>query len=176
MKKKLLVPDEVIADKIHLIKGQKVMIDRDLAKLYKVPTKALKQAVKRNMNRFPQDFMFQMPRTEYKNWRSQIVTSNSRDKMGLRLPPYCFTEQGLAMLSSVLNSARAIAVNIKIIRIFTRMREILYSHKDLLLRLDQLESKVSKKDQEIQMVFKVLKQLLNPSFPPRKKIGFKHYD
>src|SRR5215203_3559548 len=100
-----------------MIDGEKVMLDRDLARLYKVPTKALKQAVKRNIDRFPKDFMFQMPRTEFKNWRSQIVTSNSRDKMGLRLPPYCFTEQGVAMLSSVLKSKRAIEMNIHIIRI-----------------------------------------------------------
>ena len=149
------------------------MLDSDLAQLYSVETKRLKEAVRRNVLRFPKDFMFKLTRRECENLRSQIASSRWG---GSRYLPMAFTEQGVAMLSSVLNSSKAIAVNIKIIRIFTRMREILYSHKDLLLRLDQLERKVNKNDQDIQMVFKVLKQLLNPSLPPRKKIGFKHYD
>jgi len=101
------LPDEIIINKIYLIRGQKVMIDRDLAELYGVATKVLKQAVKRNTERFPEDFMFEMSDEEFQNWRSQIVTSNS-DMMGLRYAPYCFTEQGLTMLSCILNSKKAV--------------------------------------------------------------------
>ena len=150
------------------------MLDRDLAELYGVETKVLKQSVKRNLERFPEDFMFVMSKTELENWRSQIVTSNFSDKMGLRYSPYCFTEQGVAMLSSVLNSKQAIEVNIRIIRIFTKMREVLSTHKDILLKLEQLEKKVNKNDDDIRLIFSALKQLLNPPNPPRKKIGFKY--
>src|SRR5688572_30698799 len=136
-----LISDHAIIDKIFSIRGHKVMIDRDLALLYEVKTKALKQSVKRNIERFPADFMFEMTIEEFENWRSQIVTSNSPDKMGLRIPPYCFTEQGVSMLSSVLHSKTAIEVNIRIIRIFTKMREILYSHKNFIAELDLLERK-----------------------------------
>jgi hypothetical protein len=121
---KSIIPDEIISNKIYLIRNQKVMLDRDLAELYKVETKRLKESVRRNINRFPADFMFEMSKEELENWRKQIATSNS-DKMGLRYAPMVFTEQGVAMLSSVLNSDRAIAVNIKIIRIFTKMRDLL---------------------------------------------------
>ncbi|HKR06470.1 MAG TPA: ORF6N domain-containing protein [Bacteroidia bacterium] len=173
MSKHLILPDEIIINKIYLIRGMKVMIDRDLAELYGVETKALKQAVKRNLERFPEDFMFEMSAEEFENWRSQIVTSNFSDKMGLRYPPFCFTEQGVAMLSSVLNSKQAIEVNIRIIRIFTKMREVLSTHKDILLKLEQLERKVNKHDGDIQRIFEALKQLLNPKLPPRKPVGFK---
>ncbi|WP_298764430.1 ORF6N domain-containing protein [uncultured Polaribacter sp.] len=110
-KENLIIPDEIITNKIYLIRDQKVMLDRDLAELYEVETRVLKQAVKRKLNRFPEDFMFELNKIEFENWRSQFVTSNS-DKMGLRYAPMVFTEQGVAMLSSVLNSDRAIAVNI----------------------------------------------------------------
>lgn len=149
------------------------MLDRDLAELYGVETRVLKQAVKRNIERFPGDFMFEMNEDEFQNWRSQIVTSNFSDKMGLRYPPFCFTEQGVAMLSSILSSKQAIEVNIKIIRIFTKMREVLSSNKDVLLKLEQLEKKVNKHDGDIELIFKALKQLLNSPNPPRKKIGYK---
>jgi hypothetical protein len=182
MKKKKLditIPDDVITNKIYLIRGKKVMLDRDLADMYGVETKILNQAVKRNITRFPADFMFQMTKQELEEWRSQIVTSNS-EKMGLRYPPYCFTEQGVAMLSSVLNSETAIEVNIQIIRIFSRIREVLLTHKDILLKVEQLEKKMLKQDEkmkkhedEIQIIFKALKQLLNPPQEPRKRIGFK---
>jgi phage regulator Rha-like protein len=173
MSKHLSIPDEIILNKIYFIKGQKVMLDRDLAELYDVPTKVLKQSVKRNIERFPGDFMFEMSSEELENWRSQIVTSNFSDKMGLRYPPFCFTEQGVAMLSSVLNSKQAIEVNIRIIRLFTKMREVLSTHKDILLKLEQLERKTNKNDADIHLIFEALKQLLNPPNPPRMKIGYK---
>lgn len=170
-----IIPDEIVMDKIYLIRGQKVMIDRDLAELYGVETKRLKEAVRRNINRFPEDFMFEMDEGELENWRSQIGISKS-DRQGLRYTPFCFTEQGVTMLSCILNSERAIAVNIQIIRIFTRMREMLATHKDILLQLDRLERKMTQHDEDIQLIFQYLKQLLNPSQEPRKMIGFNRAD
>jgi hypothetical protein len=117
----LALPEKDIVNRIFFIRGQKVMIDRDLAEMYGVETRVLKQAVRRNITRFPEDFMFEMTSEELENWRSQFVTSNS-DKMGLRYAPFCFTEQGVAMLSSVLNSETAIQVNIQIIRVFAHMK------------------------------------------------------
>ena len=133
-----VIPDELVITKIYLIRGQKVMLDRDLAKLYKVETRTLNQAVRRNIDRLPADFMFQLTRKESENWISQIVISNS-EKMGFRKHPYAFTEQGVAMLSSVLNSPTAIAVNIQIIRVFTKMRALLMTHKDILLQLEKID-------------------------------------
>jgi len=124
------IPEETIISKIYQIRGQKVMIDRDLAELYGLATKALKQAVKRKIERFPEDFMFVMTDDEFQNWRSQFVTSNS-ERMGLRYSPFCFTEQGVTMLSCVLNSKKAIETNIRIIRVFTKMREMLLTHQDI---------------------------------------------
>jgi phage regulator Rha-like protein len=170
--KKMTVADEVIMNKIYMIRGQKVMLDRDLAELYGVETKVLKQAVRRNINRFPSDFLFEMSKKELENRRSQIVTSKE-DKQGLRYVPFCFTEQGVTMLSCVLNSERAIAVNIQIIRIFTRMREMLLKHKDILLQLEKMERKLGQQDEDIQLIFKYLKQLLNPPQEPRPRIGFR---
>ena len=136
--KELMIPDELVMNRIYLVRGQKVMLDRDLAELYGVETKRLKEAVRRNITRFPDDFMFEMIPEELENWRTQFASSNS-EKMGLRRPPFCFTEQGVAMLSSVLNSERAIRVNIQIIRVFTRMREMIMTHKDILLQLEKIE-------------------------------------
>jgi len=119
----VVVPDEVVMSKIYMIRDQKVMLDRDLAKLYGVETKVLKQSVRRNIARFPEDFMFEMTKEELENWRSHFVTSKE-DRQGLRYMPFCFTEQGVTMLSCVLNSERAIHVNIQIIRIYTRIREM----------------------------------------------------
>jgi len=167
-----VIPDEIIIDRIYLVRNQKVMIDRDLAILYGIETKVLKQSVKRNIERFPTDFMFEMTKEELDNWRSQIVTSNS-EKMGLRYAPYCFTEPGVTMLSCVLNSKRAIEVNIKIIRVFTRLKEMVLTHKDILLKLEQMESQVFKNSKEIQVIFSALKQLLNPAQVSRRKVGFK---
>ena len=167
-----VIPDEIIIDRIYFVRNQKVMIDRDLAILFGIETKVLKQSVKRNIERFPTDFMFEMTKEELDNWRSQIVTSNS-EKMGLRYAPYCFTEQGVTMLSCVLNSKRAIVVNIKIIRVFTRLKEMVLTHKDILLKLEQMESQVFKNSKEIQMIFSALKKLLNPPQVSRRKVGFK---
>jgi hypothetical protein len=166
------IPEEVIINKIYLIRGQKIMLDKDLATLYGVETKRLKESVKRNIERFPDDFMFVMTKEELENWRSQFATSNS-ELMGLRHAPFCFTEQGVTMLSCVLNSKRAIEVNIKIIRVFTKMKEMLLTHKDILLKLEQLERQVIQNSEEISIIFNAIRQLLNPIVPARKKIGFK---
>ena len=144
------------------------MIDRDLAELYGVATKVLKQAVKRNIERFPEDFMFEMSDEEFRNWRSQFVTSNS-DRMGLRHAPMAFTEHGVAMLSSVLNSPRAIQMNISIMRAFAQLRALLATHVDLARKLDDLEKKY---DAQFRVVFDALRELMNPPEPPRKQIGF----
>ena len=164
--------DETIVNKIYFIRGQKVMIDRDLAELYGVETKVLKQAVKRNLERFPSDFMFELSTQEFMNWRSQFVTSNS-DKMGLRYAPFCFTEQGVTMLSSVLNSKRAIEVNIRIVRLFIRLREIVSTNKEILQKLNQLEKRLDTHSEEIEEIFTALRQLVNPESKPRKLIGYK---
>lgn len=170
----LIVPEEVIISKIYYIRGHKVMLDEDLAELYEVLTKHLKRQVRRNIDRFPDDFMFELTKEEFENLRSQIGTSNWG---GVRYMPMVFTEQGVAMLSSILNSARAIKVNIQIIRIFTRMREILLNYKDLLLKLEQLEKKVSSHDEDIQLVFAYLKKLLpTPEQVDRRRIGFRRSD
>jgi len=165
------IPDEIVIRKIFIVKGKKVMLDKDLAELYDVETKALNQAVKRNLLRFPEDFMFQLSEQEFKNLRSQIVTSSWG---GRRTPPYAFTEQGVAMLSSILKSERAILVNIHIIRIFTKLREMLLTHKDILLKLEKLEREAVQHDGDIKLIFKYLKELLNPKTEPLRKIGFKH--
>ena len=162
------VPMERITNKIYLVRGQKVMLDRDLAELYDVETKILKRAVKRNIDRFPNDFMFQLSKKEFEDWRCQFGTSNG-DKMGLRYAPMAFTEQGVAMLSSVLNSQRAIQVNIQIIRAFTRLRQMLSSHKDVKKKIEAMEEKY---DQQFQLVFEAIKQLLETDAKPRKQIGF----
>jgi hypothetical protein len=132
------VPVELVARRIHVIRGQRVMLDSDLAELYQVLTKRLNEAVKRNSNRFPEDFMFQLTQEELENWRSQIAISNPGAKMGLRRPPYAFTELGVAMLSSVLNSDRAVQMNIVIMRTFVKLREVLASHKALAQKIEQL--------------------------------------
>lgn len=145
---------------------------RDLAELYGVETKVFKQAVRRNISRFPNDFMFEMTPKEMQNWRSQIVTSNS-DKMGLRYPPFCFTESGVAMLSGVLNSEAVINVHIRIIRIFAKMRELMLTHKDILIQLEKIETKLTGHDQDITLIFRYLKKLLTPPKRARRKIGFR---
>lgn len=153
------IPDETLARRIFLIRGEKVMLDRDLAALYGVETKYLKRQVKRNLDRFPEDFMFELTKEEFDEWRSQNGTSNAGDRMGLRYAPYAFTEQGVAQLSSVLNSPRAVAVNIQIIRLFTRMRKILMTHKDLLLQLEKLRHTSKEHAGKIAVIFKYLKQM-----------------
>lgn len=153
------------------------MIDRDLAELYGVETRVLNQAVRRNEKRFPIDFMFQLTIDEFENLMSQNVISSWG---GVRKMPLAFTEQGIAMLSSVLNSDTAIEVNIQIIRIFTRMRELILTHKDILVKLEQIEKtllqqnhRMDKNEENIQTIFGILKDLLNPPVEPRSRIGFR---
>ena len=154
----LMIPDELIMNKIYLIRRRKVMFDMDLAELYGVETKQLKRAVRRNIERFPEDFMFELSKNELSNWRCQFGTSN-REKMGIRIPPFAFTEQGVAMLSGVLNSKLAIKVNIQIIRIFTKMREMLLTNKEIIHKLDKMEKKLTEHDDKIMLIFEYLKQL-----------------
>ncbi len=167
----LALPDQDIINRIFHIRGLKVMLDRDLAEMYGVETRVLKQAVRRNMSRFPEDFMFEMTPEELDHWRSHFVTSNA-EKMGLRYPPFCFTEQGVAMLSSVLNSDTAIQVNIQIIRVFARMKQLLLDNKDLQLKMEQLEKVVSKHDKEILAIFNAVKKLIEQPAKQREPIGF----
>ncbi len=166
-----VIPIEQISGKILLIRGQKVILDRDLAELYGVEVKQLKRAVRRNIDRFPGDFMFEMTDKEFKNWRYQFGTSNSL-KMGLRYKPMVFTEQGVAMLSSVLRSKRAVEVNILIMRAFVRMRELLYSDKNLALKVEKLEKQMDKHGKSLQQVIQIVNQLLEQPEPKPKKIGF----
>ncbi|MDP8299145.1 MAG: ORF6N domain-containing protein [Candidatus Tantalella remota] len=174
-----IVLQETIEGKILLVRGKKVMLDRDLAKLYGVLPKVLIQAVKRNIKRFPEDFMFQLSKQEAKSLRSQIVTLEKDDikKPGKgkysKYLPYAFTEQGVAMLSGVLKSDRAIQVNIAVIRVFVKLRKFMAAHKELALKLSQLEIKIEKHDKGIQTIFKAIKKLMEP--PPEKRkrrIGF----
>ena len=167
-----LVPEEAIISKIYYLREQKVMLDRDLAELYGVQTRTLMQAVKRNVDRFPEDFMFQLKDEEFQNWKSQIVISKG-DKMGLRKRPYAFTEQGVAMLSSVLNSASAIKMNIQIIRLFTKMRQLLFTHKDLLLKVEQIEQRLESHDEQLLQLFNYLKRLAQKEEQPRNSTGYK---
>jgi len=162
------IPDERIENAIYLIRGQKVMLDRDLAALYGVTTSALKQAVRRNIERFPGDFMFVMNENEFQEWRSQIVIS-TKEHGGLRYAPMAFTEQGVAMLSSVLRSKRAIAINVEIVRAFVRLRQMLTSNVELARKLEELEKKY---DRQLRVVFDAIRQLMSPLEPQRKQIGF----
>lgn len=146
------IPDEVVINKIYMIRDQKVMLDRDLAELYGVETKVLKQAVRRNITRFPEDFMFEMNKEELENWRSQFVTSKE-DRQGLRYMPFCFTEQGVTMISCILNSVQAIHVNIQIIRIFTRIRQMLTDNTELKLEIEKIRNKLNDQDKNMEVVF-----------------------
>ncbi len=167
----MVIPDEAIIDKILLIRDKKVMIDKDIASLYGVSTRRLNEQVKRNAKRFPDDFMFQLTQQE----KDEVVANCDHLKTLKYSPnlPYVFTEHGAVMLASVLNSDRAIEVNIQIVRIFTKMKEMLLTHKDILLKLEQLECKIISHDENIQMIFEALKQLINPPQPHRNKIGFR---
>jgi phage regulator Rha-like protein len=167
---KALIAEEVIEKKIYLIRGQKVMIDRDLAELYGVETFNLNKAVKRNIKRFPQDFMFQITKEEAGFLRFQIGMSKTRGRGGRRYLPYAFTEQGVAMLSSVLNSERAVQVNIAIMRAFVKLRKIIASNKELSKKLDDLEKKY---DTQFKVVFDAIRELMQPPETKKRKIGFK---
>lgn len=163
-----LIPAEIIHQRIFLIRGEKVMIDHDLAELYEVPTKVLNQAVKRNIERFPDGFMFQLMKTE----RDELVTicDHLKDLKFSYQMPYAFTEQGVAMLSSVLKSKRAIQVNIQIMKTFVQLRRMLADHKELARRLDGLEKKY---DAQFKVVFDALRKLIAPPIPPKREIGFR---
>ena len=161
---------EVIEKRIFLIRGHKVMLSTHLAQLYAVAPRVLVQAVKRNIERFPEDFMFQLTAEEFRHLKSQIVTSSWGGMR--RATPYAFTEQGVAMLSSVLKSKRAVQVNIAIMRVFVRLREILSTNKELAHKLAALERKVEAHDGEIRSIFEAIRQLMAPPERPRRRIGF----
>ncbi len=173
MNSKSLITVELITNKIYLIRNEKVLIDADLAELYGVETKVLNQAVRRNLDRFPEDFMFQLSEDEFENLRSQTVTSSWG---GRRYPPFAFTEQGVAMLSSVLKSKSAIQVNIAIMRAFVQLRRFLQSHEELATKLKKLEKetieKFTEQEKQIQLIFETIKQLIIEKQKPKKPIGF----
>jgi hypothetical protein len=173
--KKIAAPPSV-ENLIHVIRGQKVMLDFDLAQLYEVPTRVLNQAVRRNIERFPEDFAFLLSKAELENWRSQIVTSNSSAKMGLRRPPYAFTQEGVAMLSGVLRSSRAIQMSINIIRAFIRMRELIASNKDIAMRVEKLEHGQARSASVIEILVEDIDRLAHEvkemkSLPPVTNAG-----
>ena len=169
-----LIPTEIIENKILMIRGKKVMLDSGLAQLYEVPTKSLNLAVKRNLARFPEDFMFRLTTKEAEGLRFQFETSKP-GRGGRRYLPFVFTQEGVAMLSSVLNSKRAISVNIQIMRVFAKLRELMISHKDLARKIEDLERKYREHDEKFILVFEAIKKLLNkPEEPSESKppIGF----
>ena len=169
----LIIPDTVVINKIHFIRGNKVMLDSDLADLYGEETRRLNEQIKRNIERFPSDFMFQLTENEFENLKSQFATSSWG---GRRKLPYVFTEHGVLMLSSVLNSKKAISINIQIVRIFTQMREMLLANKDILLELDKINQKVIGQDDRIDMIYDYLKEFIESKKKPRVAIGFKSED
>jgi len=175
-RKAALISPDTIEKQILMLRGHRVMLDSDLALMYGVETKALLRAVKRNRSRFPADFMLQLSKEEFANLRYQFGTSSSSSQIvisswgGRRYPPYAFTEQGVAMLSSVLSSPRAILVNIAIMRAFVRLREILNTHAELARKLDSLEKRY---DSQFKVVFDAIRQLMTPPEPKTKRIGFK---
>lgn len=161
-----IIPVENIVNKIYFFRGVKVMLDSDLAELYGVETKVLNQAVKRNVNRFPLDFMFQLDKDEFDSLRSQIVTSK---RGGQRYLPYVFTEHGILMLSSVLNSEKAVQVNIQIMRTFTKLRQMLSTHEELKKKIESIEKKY---DAQFRIVFDAIKEIITEELKPERKIGF----
>lgn len=171
----VLVMEQKILNRIYVVRSQKIMLDKDLAEMYNVETRRLNEQVKRNINRFPGDFMFLLTEKEYQNLKSQNATSSWG---GTRKSPNAFTEQGVAMLSSILNSDIAIEVNIRIIRVFTKIREYALTHKEILLQLSKMENELKGNSKDIENIFIVLKELIEKQNKPlpRNKIGFKHYD
>ncbi|MFT5819111.1 MAG: hypothetical protein ACI8ZM_000334 [Crocinitomix sp.] len=172
MSNELSMPEEIITSKIYLIRGQKVMLDHDLAELYQVETKRINEQIKRNKERFPNDFMFQLSREEWANLKSQFATSSWG---GRRTLPYVFTEHGVLMLSSVLKSDRAIAVNIHIMRVYTKLRDMIIAHKDLLLEFEEIKKRISSQDDRIDLVFDYLTKFLTEEEQkePIRRVGFK---
>lgn len=174
------LPEEKIFNSIVVVRNQKVMLDADLAKLYGVETKALKQAVKRNIDRFPPDFMSQLNKEEWKNvekWklenlRSQNVTLKTLRGKHSKYPPFAFTEQGVAMLSSVLNSKRAISVNIAIMRVFVKIRQFAQNYSELLKKIDELQKTDKEQNKHIANIYKIIEELVKPEVKKKKRIGF----
>lgn len=170
MSEKITIPDEIIINKIYVIRGQKVMLDRDLAELYDVQTRRLKEQVRRNISRFPEEFMFELTKEELEEWRTEYASSN-RDVMGIRIAPFVFTEHGILMLSSILNSEKAIQMNIQIIKTFVQLRRIANNYEGLMEKIQQIESQTNEQFSEI---YEVLQRLLSkPEEKPRPKIGYK---
>ena len=176
-----IIPDETIIRRIYIFRGQKLMVDRDLAELYGIETKVLNQAVKRNIERFPKDFMFQLNVKEFENWRSQTVTSNS-EKMGMRRSPYVFTEQGVAMLSGVINSPKAIDMNIAIMRAFVETRKLLHSNKKIAEQIKLLFDRIGEHDVQLGTIYDAIENLMDEktetkvkkiNWEERERIGFK---
>jgi phage regulator Rha-like protein len=177
-KTEIAIPDEVIMSKIYIIRGNKVMLDKDLAGLYEVELKRLNEQVKRNLGRFPKDFMFQLNNEEFKNLKSQIATSSWG---GRRKIPFAFTEHGVLMLSGILNSERAIKINIQIIRIFVKMREMLMENKHIRQHLERIQDELTDHDEKIILIFEYINQLeqykqLVADHQIRQKIGFRQHD
>lgn len=172
-KTSLIIPDELVINKIYYIRDQKVMLDSDLAELYEVETKQLKRQVRRNTERFPDDFMFELTSEEFNSLRSQIGTLKRGEHV--KYLPMAFTEQGVAMLSSILNSSRAINVNIQIIRIFTRIRQMLMHNTELRLEIEKIKTKLDSQGQNMELVFRYLDELIEKKSEPkpRKRIGYK---
>lgn len=168
------LPDEVLMDKILLIRDIKVMLDRDLAELYGIETKRLKEQVRRNIDRFPKDFMFELSEKEHELLKRKFGNRNRGQHS--KYPPYAFTEHGVLMLSSVLNTERAVKVNIQIMRVYVRIREMIQTHKDLIIQMDLLELKLGKQDEKISIVFEYLRKFIELEEKPRKKVGYKRKD
>lgn len=171
MATQIKIADEIIMDKIHYLRNQKIMLDKDLAELYGVQARRLREQVKRNAGRFPLNFMFQLTEAETEIMVSQNATP-SKKQFGGSLP-YAFTEHGVLMLASVLKSDKAMNVSIRVIEIFVKMREMLSANKDILLQMEKMEKKLTAHDEDLRLVFNALKQLLSPPLEPRQRIGFK---
>jgi phage regulator Rha-like protein len=170
MSESFIIPDETIISKIYHFRNKKVMIDTDLAALYGVETRVLNQAIKRNLKRFPEDFMFQLNEKEFENLKSQTESSSWG---GRRTLPFVFTEHGVLMLSSVLNSDKALEINIQIVRIFTKMREMLLTHKDILLQLEEMKKSIAGQEDRVDLIYNYLVQFMDKQKKPRTEIGFK---
>jgi len=177
---KIMIPEETIISKIYLVRGKKVILDRDLAIFYGIETRRLKEQVRRNIERFPEDFMIEFTKEELDDFRNQFGSTN-KEIMGLRIAPFAFTEHGILMLASVLNTERAIQVNIQLVRIFNKMREILLNHKELLAVLENMKMTLSNHDEQIMLLFDYLQRLEETKQQEleqakRKKIGFRKQD
>jgi phage regulator Rha-like protein len=178
-RKRSPVASRPIEPLIHVIRGQKVMLDFDLATLYEIPTKVFNQSVRRNIERFPEDFAFQLSRSELQNWRSQIVTSNPSAKMGLRRPPFAFTQEGVAMLAAVLRSDRAVQMSIAIVRTFVRMRELMESSRSIAARVEKLErghdrtaSVIEVLVDDLDRLAREVRDMKSIRLPKKRRIGF----